>query len=232
MNGFRTSLILGVVSCWLPSVAFAQASPVAPPPEVPRGRIDLTTQAPAPLVPRSYRMHDGFYARASVGFGSLGANFDDDDPSGRDLDGSGFALGGDVMIGGSPARGLALGGALLAQGALSAELDRPGQPPEDRGVTVLILGPFVDGFPIPSKGWHVGGMLGLALSNIEDSSNDGFAETRGFGGAAWFGHDFWVADEWSMGPLLRLAGTLTRDKDADVNASSLSLMLLFTALHH
>lgn len=211
-----------------PEWAWAQSAP----PEAPRGRIDLTTPPPPPSVARSYHVHDGFYARASVGFGSLGASFDDDHASGRDLDGSGFSMGADLMLGGSPSPGFALGGALLAQGAFSARFERGSAFAEDRSLSLLLIGPFVDGFPMPSKGWHVGGMVGLAALTIEDSSSDGVSQTSGFGGSAWLGHDFWVADEWSMGPMLRLTGTLTRESDADVNASSFSLLFLFTALHH
>lgn len=225
MPGLRICLV--IASLALPAVASAQAAP----PEPPRGKIDLTTQAPAPLVARSYRLHDGFYARGSVGFGSLGATFDDEDDSGRDLEGSGFSLGLDLMIGGSPSPGLAIGGALLAQGAFSAEFER-GPDTENRDLSVVLLGPFIDGFPIATKGWHFGGMLGLAAVNVEDSSRDGVSETVGLGGAAWFGHDFWVADEWSVGPMLRLNGTLTQNEDDDTSASSFSALLLFTALHH
>lgn len=240
MLGFRICFVLASLS--LPAVALAQAQPAEPQGgkinltpssgEPPRGKIDLTTQPPAPPVQRSYRLHDGFYLRGSVGFGSLGATFDDDNESARDLEGSGFSLGLDLMIGGSPSPGLAIGGALLAQGAFSAEFERARNDTENRNLSVVLLGPFIDGFPVATKGWHVGGMLGLAAANIEDSSRDGVSETVGLGGAAWFGHDFWVADEWSVGPMLRLNGTLTRNEDDDTNASTFSVLFLFTALHH
>lgn len=224
MRGLFRSFPL--LSLLVPALASAQApSPGAPP----QGKIDLTTTPPAPFVQRSYHFHEGFYARVSVGFGSLGASFDDDHASRRDLEGSGLSLGGDVMIGGSPSPGLAIGGALLGQGA-SPEFERGSAFSEDRGLSVFILGPFIDGFPNPVKGWHFGGMLGLAAVTIEDSAQDGIQRTTGAGAAAWVGHDFWVADEWSMGPLLRLTGTVTEGDDA--RASSLSAMLLFTALCH
>lgn len=227
MRGLGLSSLL--ISFLAPAVASAQTPPT--PPEPPRGKIDLTTPAPAPPVPRSYRMHDGFYLRGSVGFGSLGASFDTDDPRG-DVSGAGFSLGLDLMIGGSPSPGLALGGALLAQGAFSAEFERDDQWAGDRSLSVVLLGPFIDGFPRANKGWHFGGMMGLATANIEEDGADGLNRTAGFGGAAWFGHDFWVADEWSVGPMFRLTGTLTRDGDRDVNASTFSALFLFTALHH
>lgn len=212
----------------LPSLASAQAARTDPP----LGKMDFRTPAPAPIVPRSYRLHDGFYARASVGFGTLSANFDDDHVSDRDLSGSGLGLGMQLMLGGSPSPGLAVGGALLAHGAFPAEFERSATATQDRSLAVGILGPFIDGFPVATKGWHLGGMLGLALANVEGSSSDQVSATRGLGGAAWFGHDFWVADEWSVGPMLQLAATVTRDGDSDTGASTFSLLLLFTALRH
>jgi hypothetical protein len=176
-------------------------------------------------------MHDGFYARASVGFGSLGATFDDDSPSSQDLKGSGGGLAMDLMIGGSPAAGVAVGGALLAEGSAAIEFER-GSFTQDRSLTVAMLGPFIDGFPSPNRGWHLGGMLGFAHLAVEGSRNDDVSKTNGFGGAFWVGHDFWVADEWSVGPLLRLSGALTNGKDPDVHASTFAVTVLFTGLYH
>jgi hypothetical protein len=220
--------LLGVgLGASLASPALAQTSPPAPP----VGRINLTTAPPEPIVPRSYHVHDGFYARASVGFGSLSASFDDDAPSGDDLTGSGATMGFDLMLGGSPSPGIAIGGGLLAQGAFSTELER-NRSAQDRTISVVTIGPFIDGFPNANRGLHFGGLIGVSAVNVEDSSADGVSETAGFGGAAFVGYDFWVAEEWSVGPLLRFSGTLTRDDDGNVDAATFSTVLSFTALYH
>lgn len=198
---------------------------------MPRGKIDLSTPAPAPVVPRSVKMHDGFYTRVSVGFGHLGASFDDNDPSGDDLHGGGLSLGLDLSVGGSPSPGLALGGALFTQGAFSAKFERDSTNSEDRSLTVTLIGPFVDGFPVPSKGWHVGGMVGLSVVSIEGGTADEGTDTAGLGGAAWFGYDIWVADQWSIGPSLRLSGDVSRGDD-DVHSSSFSSLLTLSVLYH
>jgi hypothetical protein len=176
-------------------------------------------------------MHDGFYLRASIGFGSLSAGFDDNDPSGKDLTGSGATLGFDLMVGGSPSPGLALGGGFLAQGAFPTELER-GNYRQDRSISAFIVGPFIDGFPNANRGWHIGGLVGLAAVNVEQADEDGVSETRGFGGAVFLGYDFWVAEEWSVGPMLRVSGTLTSNQDDDVDASTFSTLVGFTALYH
>jgi outer membrane autotransporter protein len=54
----------------------------------------------------------------------------------------------------------------------------------------------------------------------------------GVGGAAWFGYDFWVANEWAMGPQLRLMGMRTSDTKSgeDVSAFARSFTLGVSAV--
>jgi hypothetical protein len=228
----KQSVVLGACSLGL-SLSFSGVSLAEPPPPAgpPVGKINLTTPAPAPSVPRSYHMHDGFYARGSIGFGSLGVSFDDGDPSGDNLSGSGPSLGFDLMFGGSPSPGIAIGGGLLTQGAFSVNFERNGYD-VDRSVSMALIGPFIDGFPNANKGWHFGGLVGLAAVNVEDDNDDGLSKTGGFGGSVFLGYDFWVADEWSVGPLVRFTGALTKDDDGNVDAQTFSSVVSFTALYH
>src|SRR5690606_9919678 len=125
-------------------------------------RIDLSTPPPPPAVQRTHHVHDGFYTRLSLGVGSLGLDFDDDGSRNVDLDGSGLAFSADIMIGGSPSPGVAIGGALLGTASFSLELEQNGRSVGDRDVGMVILGPFIDGFPNPKQGWHIGGAVGVA----------------------------------------------------------------------
>jgi hypothetical protein len=200
-----------------------------------QGKIDLDTEAPAPAEQRSYHVHDGFYLRASFGIGTLGADFDDGGPSNIDFSGSGFAMAFDALVGGSPAPGVAIGGALLTTGAFSIAFDQGGRDAGDRNVGLAVLGVFIDGFPDKSGGWHLGGALGLSAMDIEnDASISGLQSTRGIGGAAWVGYDAWVASEWSVGGLFRLTGALTQDADdsVDVSAAAFGGTIMFSALYH
>jgi hypothetical protein len=225
-----------------PAVVPAAAAPTAPPDGIatpdkpslapPAGKIDLTTPPPGPSTPRSYHMHDGFYARASIGIGSLSATVDDDSPSRDSLKGSGGSLHLNLLIGGSPSPGLAIGGALLAEGTASVDFDRNDVHVVDRSMSLAILGPFIDGFPRPSRGWHFGGTLGLARLSLGSTSLDKRRDTNGIGGAFWLGNDFWVAEDWSVGPLLKFTGALTKASDPDISAGSFSISILFTALYH
>lgn len=198
-------------------------------------RIDLSTPPPPPAVQRTHHVHDGFYTRLSLGLGSLGLDFDDDGSRNVDLDGSGLAFSADIMIGGSPSPGVAIGGALLGTASFSLELEQNGRSVGDRDVGMVILGPFIDGFPNPKQGWHIGGAVGVAGMDIENpSAEDDISSLRGFGGAAWAGYDWWVGSEWSAGLLARLHGALVRrDRDnLDVTASALGFSLMFTGLYH
>lgn len=177
-------------------------------------------------------MHDGFYLRASVGFGSLRATFADDRVSNDSLEGAGASLHLNLLIGGSPSPGLALGGALLAESAASVDYDYNGRHAYDRSTSLLVLGPFVDGFPKPHRGWHLGGSLGLAQLSLGKTSLDDRRQTYGVGGSFWLGGDFWVAPDWSVGPLLKFTGAVTGASDPDITAQSFSVALLFTVLYH
>lgn len=198
-------------------------------------KIDLSTPAPEPSTGRSFHMHDGFYLRGGFGFGSLGATYDDRSPSNVDLSGSGFALGLDAMIGGCPSRGVALGGALLTNGAFSAGFDRGGVSVGDRSLGFVLVAPFIDGFPNPRGGWHLGAALGFAALQIQDrAATPTLTDSRGFGGAGWFGYDWWVADEFSTGLSLRLAGALTRDTGSglDVSAQAFGTTIVVSGLYN
>lgn len=230
-TGFRRArCLLGLVTV----VSVLGAAPAARAADAPaESKIDLTTPAAEPTGGRSFHMHDGFYLRAGFGFGSLGASYDDRSSSNIDLSGSGFALGLDLMIGGSPSRGVALGGALLTSGAFSAAFDRGGVDAGDRRVGLVVVGPFIDGYPNPRGGWHLGAALGVAALQIQDRAPT-LTDTRGLGGAGWFGYDWWVADEFSMGLSLRLAGALTRDArdGVDVGAQAFGTTLVVSGLYN
>ncbi len=203
--------------------------------EEPENTIDLSGPPKKPLERRTFHLHEGFYLRMNLGVGVLRANIDDDGTSAFDLDLAGFSTGFDVLIGGSPARGLAIGGGFFTNTAISARVERGSRDVGDRNMTVGFLGPFIDGFPNPKKGWHLGGTIGLAAVKVEeDSPGDDVASAKGLGGAAWFGHGWWVADEWSMGLMLRFAASATTADDSvrDLTIGTFSSTLMFSALYH
>jgi hypothetical protein len=183
----------------------------------------------APLdkpVQRTYHFHEGFYLRASVGFGHYSQTFSDGNQPSLELDEDGSKMSLDLLIGGSPSPGVSIGGGLMVDPLLGADSD-DNERPGSHGRVSWLVGPFIDGFPSPNKGWHLGGLIGFAGQSYESINSGDTRRAVGIGGAAWFGYDFWVANEWAIGPQLRLMGASTRDKrsgeDMSVFMSSFDL---------
>ena len=208
-----------------PTIQLVQ--PQSPPAQSPR--IDLSTEAPSKPEPRTFHFHEGFYLRASVGFGYYSASFNDGNRSNLDFRNHGSSMSLDLLIGGSPSPGVSIGGGLLMDPLFGADYERDDdyrgggndQLGSHSGYSTLI-GPFVDGFPDATKGWHLGGLIGFAAQSFQNvnASGGGSQRAAGLGGAAWFGYDFWVAGDWAIGPQLRLMGMRTTDTKSNEDISA------------
>jgi hypothetical protein len=189
--------------------------------------------------------HDGFYLRLSMGGGSVGARGDRYDAyqnrSDYEFQGNAFSF--DAMVGGTPAPGIVVGGAYLANYA--AARSKYGEDPTfgegDAGFSYGMVGPFVDVYPNPRKGFHIGGSLGPAVSVSYDDAGEQQSIAAGFGAAAWIGYDFWVGDQWSIGGMFRVQGASVETPDSrDMREESPnhdrlgigSASLMLTALYH
>jgi hypothetical protein len=155
-------------------------------------------------VARTYHVHDGFYARLNLGFGELDTSIDVPGSS-SSVTATGTTLDLDFALGYSPTPGIVVGGIAMYESLSSADFDDPAA--SKANAATLLLGPFFDGYPNARKGFHMGGALGFAQERFSRKSVAGFRTAEGFGIAGWIGYDFWVADEWSVGGLLRLMGT-------------------------
>ncbi|MEO6600933.1 MAG: hypothetical protein ABIQ16_13725 [Polyangiaceae bacterium] len=217
----------------LSNAALAQAAPPAdaPPPDAPpviqlstpatpytepSPKIDLSTAANGPAVPRTYHVHEGFYLRTSVGFGSYKSSFTDNKRGNSEYSDDGGSMSLDLLLGGSPVPGVAIGGGLL----LDPQFGREG------GVSALI-GPFIDGFPDVNKGWHLGGQVGLGVQSFQNVRANDRQRANGIGGAFWFGYDFWVAGEWAIGPQVRVLGMRTNDGKSGEDVSAFARSITF-----
>jgi hypothetical protein len=197
-------------------------------------RIDLSTAPIATPVPRTYHYHEGFYLRASLGFGDYRASFSDGNRPNLDFSEHGNSLSIDLLIGGSPSPGVSLGGGLLLEPLFGADYEQNSLGRGSHGGFSTLVGPFIDAFPDVSKGWHLGGLIGIAAQSFQNVNSTGSDSHRaaGIGGAAWFGYDFWVAGEWAVGPQLRLMGMRTSDTKSaeDVSAFARSFTLGLSAV--
>jgi|SRR6188768_558097 len=199
------------------------------PSEPPPPKIDLSTQAPEKAVQRTYHFHEGFYLRGSVGFGYYYGSFTDHNRVQQDFSEHGGTMSLDLLIGGSPSPGISLGLGIMADPLFGASYNQNGREVGNHGGVSLLAGPFLDAFPDATKGWHLGGLIGVAGQGFENVNVSGGGRQRaiGIGGAAWFGYDFWVAPEWAAGPQFRAMGmsaTSTKEgEDISVFASSFDL---------
>jgi hypothetical protein len=172
----------------------------------------------------------------SAGLGTLGSSVGVDSAVESDFSASGLGYALDVLVGGTPTPGIAVGGGLFLARASSGETSFDDvEVQEDSQLGFALAGAFVDGFPDRNGGFHLGGAAGPALVSFDvgdGSGND--HEGFGFGAALWLGFGAWVAPDWSIGGKLQLAAAFTGDgsNDADQQARTTSLMLLLSALYH
>jgi hypothetical protein len=205
------------------------ASELPPPSELPpddrAGRkMDLrVAESPAPTQRKAY-VHEGFYLRAGVGPGFLYSSISDrvEDETG---DTGAFAIAADLMVGGSPAPGLAMGVGALAHVGMGGRVDG-----ESTGALFhLNVGPFFDAFPNDKGAFHLGVLVGGTMVAL-GSSISPQSPLWGGGGAAMLGWDIWVAPEWSVGAQLQSGGSYATGKDAGTGIFHANLMI--TILEH
>lgn len=216
-----------------PAEPAAPAAPSAPPPLAPtplgRPLIDVSKPEPPPPEPLHLHRHDGFYFRGDVGLLVARTFVRSEQPSHPSYSVGDGGLGLDLAFGGTPSPGMALGGELslasIQGGGSTAGLG--------------MLGVFVDGFPEVNGGFHLGGFVGFAGSRTTTPGKVSELRGRGLGLAAWIGQNWWVADEWSMGGLLRFTGAFDHDGSHDhgpgaytLDSSSFGVAFLFNVLYH
>lgn len=193
-------------------------------------QVDVHVPEPAASTQRKARMHDGFYLRMSAGGLWGGTSVAGDTPGDPTHTIDGFGLAVDAMAGGTVSGPLALGGAVAYQSF--------GQGRGSGTATLVTFGMFVDGFPMPNGGLHLGGMLGTSFSSTSAYADDTAFRGMGPGIAAWLGYDGWVADEWALGGMLKLGGGIAwggpdEAGPAEVqSAATYEMTLLFSVLYH
>jgi len=194
---------------------------------------------PPPRIRRTGYRHDGFYLRFGIG-PAYGKAHSDSGDSQIDLkatfDGWGPAY--ELLIGGTPVAGFVIGGGLVGQDIRdpSIQIDVSGGAStsavaKNEALGVVLLGPFIDWFPDPTSGGHVGAMFGIGAIGLQ--GDDGNASS-GYGGSVWGGYDFWVGKQSSIGPEARVVA-ISAERDVlgvPFNDSATSFELLFTALLH
>lgn len=210
--------------------------------------------------PSTVRHHGGFYARLGLGAGYLTGDITNYEVSGlftagqttEPTEGSiaGFAQLGELMLGGTVADGLVLGGGAWGVNAFAPEYEGTGRNLTTHEVSdgsagleltsLSQLGVFLLYYPDATLGFHA--MLAPTLSvavvgdtrDIElDYDVDG-AEGIGWGLVLGAGYDFWVGDQWSLGASARLqyVSVILGSTDPQSTFSAMVPGLLATATYH
>ena len=207
----------------LPSFALAQQSPPPPPPVV---------AGPEPVAPPPAPKHTGFYLRLGAGVGGFG---DSMQVQGTGIY-TGTASGGtgslELGLGGAIKPGLIIGGAVYSETMVNPTMSINGlNVATDYQVGTLgLLGPFIEWYLNPNKGFHLGGALCAARITLSDDK--GVIQTNSIlGGGAVFdiGYEWALGDEWGIGVMGRLIGAGLSDGQThhDVGGGSVLASLTF-----
>jgi hypothetical protein len=213
-------------------------APPAPLVESPlvKPKIDLTVPEPTPSIVRKMHNHDGFYLRANVGFVWSGADIATDAGASHPdytLNGGGISL--DLLVGGTPSPSLTVGGAVTLKSISDPEVRLQNDSEAGSGSGgLLMVGPFVDGFPMSNGGLHFGGLVGFATGTGRREQSDDDFDGAGIGAAAWVGQGFWVGKEVSLGFVLKLDAAFMRDDSGPVALTETVYggALSFSVLYH
>jgi hypothetical protein len=185
----------------------------------------------SPPEPPGVRTHDGFFLRLglNLGYNTLSETVE---ANGQEVSNSsirGGAGGFDLLFGGTPAPGLVLGGGLIQTYSSNPTVEINDQETEADG-TLLVIGAvfFVNYYFDPSEGLHLQGSIGYgAMDFVSDEGRSGSNDPTGPLFSLGLGYDFWVGDQWSIGPFARV---LYANMGVDVGAVSASESYLFPSI--
>jgi hypothetical protein len=224
----RGWFVAGIVSLTCVAGA-ARAQESAQPAAAP----EATPQASKGSAPH---VHDGFYLRLGAGFGGVGGS-STPDAGGPSTSMKGGTISSEIALGGTVAPGLVFGGGVYSMIVPSPKYTPDGGTEVDAGAHHIAgFGPMIDWYFDPTKGGHL--QAGLLLATGVVSQKDNTPGAKGFGGALMIGggYEFWVGEQWSIGPLARITayriGMKTDDLDIKYTLGMVNLAILFAATYH
>lgn len=160
------------------------------------------------------RLHDGFFARSEAGLALLEASVSDSGQHPRRSRIRAIGQSAAISIGATPASGLVVGLSIWTA-ILDPSFVEDGRTvvPDDNSVklTLLRVGPMLDWYPNPRRGYHVFGSTGFAVQIEHDTKgNPIYPVPLGVTASTGTGYEWFVSDELSLGLLGRFAfGWLT-----------------------
>ena len=156
--------------------------------------------------------HDGLYLAGTAGLGYLSTSMTFD---GAAVDSGSFRIYGagataSAFVGGTLARGFALGGGLYGATAPSPKLrltapDIRQTSDANGALTLVMVGPFANFYPDPAGGFHVSAMIGFASVSPPSANAPSSGDPTGFGLVGGIGYDWWLGPELGLGVLGQFA---------------------------
>lgn len=146
--------------------------------------------------------HDGFYLSLEAGLGYLSTSAESE---GQEFTASGMTMSTGLLLGGTVGP-VAIGGGFTYDNAFSPTAEQNGQEvldDVDVSLHLIGIGAFADYYLDPSGGLHFLGFLGWGGLDATVDGNSGGSDPTGLLITLGGGYDFWMADEWSIGPLAR-----------------------------
>jgi hypothetical protein len=167
--------------------------------------------------------HDGFYLQLNAGLGYLSASDEFDSSM------SGVTIPASLLIGGTIGP-VALGGGFFGDYAPSPSASFNGEDVELEDVTMTLIGigMFADIYPDPKQGLHFQPFVGWGGLERSYRGDSGGSDPTGLVLALGVGYDFWVGNEWSIGPMFRMAYAPLSINDSSVDAIAPALLATFT----
>lgn len=199
-------LVAGTAAARPPSPAVSSESvPEQPAPTGERASKSVQRGAPLPPYPGAYS-HGGFYLRVGFGLGyledSLRLDQENSAPASPvSMTLHGVAVSFDGAVGGT-VNGIVIGVELLGADVYDPSLHYQGnrQPFGLDTVTLMLIGPMIDYYPDPERGFHMQLAAGYSELFGEDAQGNSTVDNpRGAGFCAGIGYEFWIQPEWSVG---------------------------------
>lgn len=155
---------------------------------------------------------------------------------GGDLSGGGGTL--ELLLGGTPAPGLVLGGGLIGHTFTEPdyEVDGTSTRLEDTELGLTYLALFGQLYFNPEGGAHVQALVAAAEESYRYplAGTERESELSGIGVGLGAGYDLWIGDQWSLGPAARVSwATVKHDADGVVTRhKTTTFSLSLTATLH
>jgi hypothetical protein len=185
------------------------------------------------------RLHDGFYLRMSfgVGSGTSTLRFANQEETSPEYKFSGTAAMFDIIIGGSPVPGFVIGGALVSHRILNPKVTYGGDDATLDGevsANLMTMGLFAALYPDPRSGFNVHALLGYGETSYTLGGLQSVNNPVGLVAMGGLGYDFWIGDQWSLGPDVRIAYAKhsTTSDSYDIKATDFIPTIAFAATYN